>query len=340
VAALSTQFLKIANEIDENQEKIRRKKGGDPSSVILKDYFPYIRSTVDLLNIVLTTPVNGDTTSIKAKTKALGKITQISSEALSLYENIDVRDYGNAILNATELLRIITDREYTEEELKGLTKTERRQRLRTQRQVGAIFKYGTFMAQMINAKSSDQVKNILKSTTLPPGSSRIKREVQSNITINSYLGAGLGRDRLLDAPADLDADAFGAALSVPIGLTYSFSPKFLRNRSSFSIHIPLLDLGAITAYRSNPNGQTANVNALPELEWKNLFSPGAYLIYNFADSPFSLGIGGQYGPQLRELNQANGEPIFLNSFRFPMISATIDVPFYNLHTGPRKMVVK
>ena len=159
----------------------------------------------------------------------------------------------------------------------------------------------------------------------------------SNFTINSYLGAAAGRDRLLDAPADLDADAFGAALSVPIGLTYSFSPAFLRNRSSFSIHVPLLDLGAITAYRSNPGGNTANVNNLPELEWKNLFSPGAYFIYNFADSPFSLGVGGQYGPQLREIVPENGEPLFLNSWRFPMLFMSVDVPFYNLHTGPRKI---
>jgi len=326
VATLATQFLNIANEIQEIQDELRFKKGTDPKSVGVKEYFPFIRSTVDLL--------------INKRASALGKITEISNETLSLYENIDVREYGNAILNATELLRIITNRDYTQEELASMGKDERKRRMRTQRQVAAIFKYGTFMAEMINAKSSDQVKTILKSTTLPPGSSRIKREVQSNVTINSYLGAGLGRDRLLDAPMDIDADAFGAALSVPIGITYSFSPKFLRNRSSFSLHVPLLDLGAITAYRSNPNGQTTNVDALPELEWKNLFSPGAYLIYNFADSPFSLGIGGQYGPQLRELNQANGEPVFLNSFRFPMISATIDVPFYNLHTGPRKIVVK
>jgi hypothetical protein len=338
---LATQFLEIANEIEETKNAIRLKKGTAPRSVGIKDYFPFIRSTVDLFNIVITTPALA-TDSIQQlnRNKVLGKITEISNETLSLYENIDVREYGNAILNATELLKLITQKEYTVEELKALSKEERHRRAKTQRQVAAIFKYGTFMAEMINAKSSDQVKNILKSTTLPPGSSRIKREVQSSITINSYLGAGLGRDRLLDAPMDIDADAFGAALSVPIGITYSFSPKFLRNRSSFSIHVPLLDLGAITAYRSNPNGQTANVDVLPELEWKSLFSPGAYLIYNFADSPFSLGIGGQYGPQLRELNQANGEPLFLNSWRFPMISATIDVPFYNLHTGPRKIVVK
>lgn len=339
VATLATQFLTVANEIQESQDKLRFKKGTNPDQVGLKEYFPFIRSTVDLLNIVLTTPITGDSTVVSERARALGRITQISNETLSLYENIEVGEYGNAILNATDLLRIITSREDTQEALDAMTKEERRRRKRNQQQVAAIFKYGTFMAEMINAQSSEQVQTILKSTTLPPGSSRIKREVVSNFTINSYLGAGVGRDRLLDAPTGITPDAFGAALSVPIGMTYSFSPSFLNNNSSFSIHVPLLDLGAITAYRSNPNGATANVNALPELEWKNLFSPGAYLVYNFANSPFSVGVGGQYGPQLRQLEPANGEPLFLNSWRFPMLFLSIDVPFYNLFTGPRKIVV-
>ncbi|MFK8164735.1 MAG: hypothetical protein AB8H12_19975, partial [Lewinella sp.] len=103
VATLATQFLDIANEIQETQDQLRFKKGTDPRSVGLKDYFPYIRSTVDLLNIVLTTPVSGDSTAISERASALGNITEISNQALSLYENIDVREYGNAILNATEL---------------------------------------------------------------------------------------------------------------------------------------------------------------------------------------------------------------------------------------------
>ena len=97
------------------------------------------------------------------------------------------------------------------------------------------------MANMIDAESSDQVKNILKSATLPPGSSRIKRETITSFTVNSYLGAAVGRDRLLNVPDNLDLaqDAFGASLSVPIGFTYSFSPNWIKNNSSFSFHVPI-----------------------------------------------------------------------------------------------------
>ncbi|PHI19252.1 hypothetical protein CEQ90_13650 [Lewinellaceae bacterium SD302] len=414
VALLTTKFFDLINDIDEQRNNFRRKKAANPKSITFQDYYPFIRSSVDLFNTVITTPLyrsnqptftstgtNGSEKFVTAtpegketKDKKVGKsrskqllsttdpnrlkslgtrsttlamVPLISNEALSLYENIFVKNYGNAVLNATELLKILTgqpsnqlarlspplkeqaktssqrpseDNEAKSQEMARLTRQERKAKISNTRGINAVFRYGALMASMIDARTSDQVRNILRATTLPPGSSRIKREVVSNVTINSYLGAGLGRDRLLDAPMDIDADAFGAALSVPIGITYSFSPAFLRNSSSFSVHIPLLDLGAITAYRSNPGGNTANVNNLPELEWRNLFSPGAYFIYNFADSPFSLGLGGQYGPQLREVVPENGEPIFLNSWRFPMVMFTIDVPFYNLHTGTRKIVVR
>ncbi|MEM9835532.1 MAG: hypothetical protein AAF828_03465 [Bacteroidota bacterium] len=377
IALMITKVFELISEIDEQRNNFRRKKAANVKSITFKDYYPFIRSSVDLFNTVITTPFYAATkqvatseteqksnkevanaaplapvsVSIQERSSALSMVPIISNEALSLYENIFVKNYGSAVLNATELMKILTARKNSPVKLSissagapqtplKLTKAERKAGIRNTRGINAVFRYGAFMASMIDARTSDQVRNILRATTLPPGSSRIKREVVSNVTINSYLGAALGRDRLLDAPADLDADAFGAALSVPIGITYSFSPRFLRNNSSFSIHVPLLDLGAITAYRSNPSGNTANVNNLPELEWKNLFSPGAYFIYNFADSPFSVGVGGQYGPQLREIIPESGDPLFLNSWRFPMVFFSIDVPFYNLHTGARKIVVR
>lgn len=330
VALLATKFLSITHDMDTYRSNLRRKKATTPDLITFKDYYPFIRSTIDLFNTVITTPSIGDSTATVLNKFKLQNIPQISNEALSLYENIYVKEYGNAVLNAMELLKIISN--------KKLGKKEAR---KSQRSINAVLTYGTFMANMINAQSSDQVKNILKSATLPPGSSRIKRETVSSFTINSYLGAAIGRDRLLGVPENLDLaqDAFGASLSVPIGFTYSFSPNLIKNNSSFSIHVPLIDLGAITAYRQNPKNTNYSIDDLPDFSWQNLFSPGAFVVYNFANSPFSLGVGGQYGPQLRQITPTGGEAINLNSWRFPMAFFTIDVPFFNLHTGARKIIV-
>lgn len=329
-ALLATKFFNIANDMEKTRTSLRIKKANRLSEVTFKDYYPFIRSTVDLFNTIITTQSIGDST-LQDTYKSLSNIPQISNQALSLYENIYVKEYGNAILNAMELLKIITD--------KKLTNKEQRQSTRA---VNAVLIYGTFMANMVQAQNSDQVKNIMKSATLPPGSSRIKRETTSSFTINSYLGAAIGRDRLLDVPSNLDLpqDAFGASLSVPIGFTYSFSPNIIKNNSSFSIHVPLLDLGAITAYRQNPKNPNYTIDNLPDFSWNNLFSPGVFIVYNFANSPFSLGVGGQYGPQLREIKLDTGDPVNVNSWRFPMAFFTIDVPFFNLYTGSRKIIVK
>ncbi|MFK7775679.1 MAG: hypothetical protein AB8F94_26285, partial [Saprospiraceae bacterium] len=328
-ALLATKFFSIANDMEETRTRLRIKKAKNPSAVNFKDYYPFIRSTVDLFNTIITTRSIGDST-LQDTYVSLKNIPQISNQALSLYENIYVKEYGNAILNSMELLKIIT-----------ANKLSGKEERRSTRAINAVLIYGTFMANMVNAQTSEQVKNILKSATLPPGSSRIKRETSSSFTINSYLGAAIGRDRLLDVPANLDIkqDAFGASLSVPIGFTYSFSPNFIKNNSSFSLHVPLIDLGAITAYRQNPKNTSYSIDNLPDFSWNNLFSPGAFVVYNFANSPFSLGVGGQYGPQLREIKLDTGDAINVNSWRFPMAFFTIDVPFFNLYTGSRKVIV-
>lgn len=341
VAILATKFLSITNDMDTYRNELRRKKAIDPNSISFKDYYPFIRSTVDLFNTVITTPSIGDTTTI-ATNFGLKNIPVISNEALSLYENIYAKNYGNAILNSMQLLKIITHEKRQERRNKKNKLTNKREARKSQLAINAVLTYGTFMANMINAESSDQVKNILQSATLPPGSSRIKRETVSSFTINSYLGAAIGRDRLLGIPEnlDLEQDAFGASMAVPIGFTYSFSPNLIKNNSSFSIHVPLIDLGAITAYRQNPDNPNYSIDALPDFSWNNLFSPGLFVVYNFAESPFSLGVGGQYGPQLRQITINTGEAINVNSWRFPMAFFTIDVPFFNLHTGARKIIVK
>jgi hypothetical protein len=345
IALLVTKFLGITNDMEINRTNLRIKKATTPDRVSFKDYYPFIRSTVDLFNIVITTEsYKAKTTtttkdglienaitarSLSDRDSSLQLIPQISNQALSLYENIYAQNYGNAILNAMELLKTMSSQ-----------KLSNKEKRKSERAVNAVLTYGTFMANMINAQTSDQVKTILKSVTLPPGSSRIKRETTSSFTINSYLGAAVARDVLVDAPTGINQSAFGAAMSVPIGFTYSISPNWIKNNSSISLFVPLLDLGAITAYRQNPKNDNYSIDNLPEFNWENLFAPGLFAVYNFANSPFSLGVGGQYGPQLRKIQLENADPVFVNSFRFPMAFFNIDVPFFNLHTGSRKIIVE
>ena len=123
VALLATKFLSITNDMDTYRTKLRRKKATSPDLVNFKDYYPFIRSTVDLFNTVLTTQSIGDTILTISNKFGLHNIPRISNEALSLYENIYVKEYGNAILNAMELLKIISTKKLNKKRKRPVSKS-------------------------------------------------------------------------------------------------------------------------------------------------------------------------------------------------------------------------
>ena len=77
------------------------------------------------------------------------------------------------------------------------------------------------------------------------------------------------------------------------------------------------------------NDDSSNVSS--EVDLKNIVSPGLYLYYGFGRCPISIGIGGQLGPQLREIY---AKDVKLNQnyyYRFG-INICVDIPFINLYT--------
>lgn len=320
IALLTTKFIEIANTIDLATVALKKKRAERKSALDFQDYYPIIRSAVDLFNTVIVIQNNGKKQSAP---NSLMKVPLISNEALSLYENILLKNYSNAVLNAVELLKILTS---------NTNGAKKKQRI-----LNHITTYGTFMANLLKANTSEQVKNLLKASTLPPGSSLLKRETIYSASVNSYLGLGLAQERISEIPGIGSPKSFTPSLSVPIGLTFSWSPNFLfKGNHSLSLFVPILDIGAITAFRFDTAGEDYSVQRLPKFTWSNLLSPGAFLVYNIANSPFSIGLGGQYGPQLREINTNNGESVITNSVRWPMMFASFDVPLFSLGTGRRK----
>ena len=129
-------------------------------------------------------------------------------------------------------------------------------------------------------------------------------------------------------------------MSLPIGVSFSRRFKELRRFPSYTFFISVLDVGAVTAFRidqSNKNNGNVNYNTnfLPELKFDNLISPGAFLFLNAPRSPFSFGVGAQYGPQLRSIS-VDGQADITNSssWRF-VFNIGVDVPIFNLSSGSR-----
>jgi len=218
-------------------------------------------------------------------------------------------------------------------------------------------KYGTFIANVAQAKSGQDVKEALDIAALPVGSYKIKRNTLSEISLNAYPGLALGIEHRVDAPTDANVatNTGVVAFTAPIGLGFNWGNRkdavrdtvginanrtsnrneymtykkgtVRRSRTvtgaSHSLFISVIDIGAVTAYRINDD----DTEKLPEFTWENILAPGVFYIYGIKNSPLSVGGGLQYGPQLRKITATNAE--ISESMFSARIFLSVDVPLFS-----------
>ena len=203
---------------------------------------------------------------------------------------------------------------------------------RTDRFREKLFRYGTFMADVAKANNPTDFEAAVSSISLPVGSSQIKRNKPSSLELGAYFGAALSREHLvlpagISAP-ELEEDAFGAALFVPVGFSYS---RNIGGNKSLTLFGSFLDLGALTAFRlgsRNNDGDGATVDRLPEFRPANVIAPGLHLMYNFPKSPFTLGFGVQDGPSVRNFTLAGDNRVRDARSTRAMLTFSVDVPIF------------
>ena len=187
-----------------------------------------------------------------------------------------------------------------------------------------------FVNDMASADDAVAVQKAIESFALPTGSYSIKRKAQFNLSVNSYPGVVAGME--LSWKSNATSKAFAMGLTAPVGLSFTWGQD---NQSSLGFFIPVIDIGAVTRFRLDNDNET---KTLPELSFKNIFSPGLYGHYGFKKSPLSLYLGAQYGPELKEVtkNATTGadESKFYESMRIGF-GIVLDIPLFNIHTKSR-----
>ncbi len=190
-----------------------------------------------------------------------------------------------------------------------------------------FIRFGHFMANVIEAKTSSQVSTLIEAAALPPGSSVVKKRTPFNIALNVYPGGFLGMEDLdgINHPTDNEFNTFG--VTTPIGIAIS---KGLGSAGSLTAFGSLFDIGAMFAYRFNDDNNEAN--DLPAIKLENIWSPGAYLVYGFgADIPVSFGVGIQKGPLVRKVDQNIYNISQTSATRFTLF-LSVDIPLTNIAT--------
>ncbi len=180
----------------------------------------------------------------------------------------------------------------------------------------SIATYGNFLVDIVTADSTTQMKDIIAKYSMPNGSYTIKRKSPFSIDLNAYPGLYFAQER-----SDL-APSFAYGITAPIGFSFTWGG----DSGSFSIFIPIVDIGAPFSYR----WLNDSAEGLPEdIKISQILSLGAHATWGFKGSPFSLMVGVQHTPQLRAIedgvNKINENKIYRIG-----ITLAVDIPMFNL----------
>jgi hypothetical protein len=176
-------------------------------------------------------------------------------------------------------------------------------------------RFASFSADMLNAKTAEEKQKVLDDVISPPTTYRTKRSYAKTTFINSYLGLSGGREWL----SRRDSWAGHAGLFAPIGIELAAATK---NDHSNSLLFSVVDLGTIVSYRIS---NTDDSDGVPEdFNLKSIVSPGLFYVHGFANSPISLGFGGQFAGDLRKTTEERNSAIRLTAF------LAVDIPLFQI----------
>ena len=192
----------------------------------------------------------------------------------------------------------------------------------------ALFKYGSFMAAMVQAENSDEVEKVIEAFALPAGSSRIKRESFFNVSLNAYVGMFAGYERIKKIDSSFKPNTYGVI--APIGIAVSRGGAKANNTKgghSFSFFASIIDLGTITSFRFTND----SASKIPTVQLKDIISPGIFFSWGIPKSPLSVSLGIQSGSRLREVTESLNK-VAGNSYTRYSLSMAVDIPLLNFYT--------
>lgn len=229
-----------------------------------------------------------------------------------------------------------------------------------------IIKYGTFMANLVQSDSAEEISAVIQSAALPVGSYSIKRASRYNVSLNAYLGASYSGGIFDEVPDKIETNPIG--IWAPVGIAGSIGLGKSDKGGSVSIFLSIIDVGAFVNYNltkssidtlaimdaSDPNNGGSRIigyepEEFPDIKLEDIFSPGIHLIYGIPRWPLSIGIGRQRRPELHQIEvietilDANGvvvqEPTFVQTIQANtwswQVTLTVDLPLINLYSRPK-----
>lgn len=266
------------------------------------DILPLVQDTVEMLT---TTLVSLD---LVGPAHPLGTHLQGIDSVVELVSDIQREDWAQAVRSTIRLVQYVVN---TAAASKTVAAGE------VQQDIDVLARYIGVIAEIANADSSADVNAILQAA-FPAGGYK-RKYLEPSVAINGFLGVYGGGIRHWQLGADNKVDQgqltpefalfapIGVHLTGPVG-TNAKRPHYL------GALLGVLDLGAITTSKwleqeVNPKRATLDENEMPDMgtvqteltepakiNFAGLVSPGAYLTWGIARSPFVLGAGASFVP--------------------------------------------
>jgi hypothetical protein len=220
-----------------------------------------------------------------------------------MYQNLVEKNYSLAVSNLAGLVQALV----SNSDKKSFTNE-------AQKIKNKLVTYGSFMAAVALAQSPTQVKTALETAAVDVGYSRVKRVNAWNLSLNAYLGLGVGFENTGSQQSGLQVN-----LATPVGISLS---RGIGKNHSISLFGSILDIGPIVTYDFQSGSTATDV----ELSLRDFVAPGAFLFWNIANSPFTMGAGVQRTTALFDPDSGNRRNTrILGTF-------LVDVPVFNLFT--------
>ena len=193
------------------------------------------------------------------------------------------------------------------------------------------------MAAVTQAQSSDDVEAAIEAVVLPTGSARIKRGTIFNVSLNAYCGFFIGNEYIkgIDDSGEKTNFINNYGVTAPIGISItkgkgSFVPflgAFCSMHSwSHSLFLSVVDIGALASFRFKDD----KTQTVPNIQLKDIISPGIFYSLGIPKSPISLNVGWQVGPLLREVTPTQNN--YSQSYSRFSASIVVDLPLLNFYT--------
>jgi len=179
-----------------------------------------------------------------------------------------------------------------------------------------------FVTDLVNAGNPDQVNAALARFVDSGGGFVAKR---NGPRLRAGLGLYGGVYGGFEVANDDRSGFMGLYLPVGLDITLPVTVRpWGRPLGRFGLFLQAADLGALASWRLNSD---STVNERPRVGVAQVFSPGAFLVFNVTGAPLTVGYGWARSPELREINRDGEEPIAVDATRRGFFIA-FDIPLF------------